>query len=131
MVLEQDHRRLNRVVEAKTAEDAEIHDFHANERLEAWFVVTGLPAIPSEKVGKEWQDQATSDVQKMIVILMGREMDIIVVKNATTRQKDAEITYNVKVANVNDSKAIGREGQEARPTEAPQRQGPRYPRDQH
>ena len=108
MVLEQDHRRLNRVVEAKTAEDAEIHDFHANERLEAWFVVTGLPAIPSEKVGKEWQDQATSDVQKMIVILMGREMDIIVVKNATTRQKDAEITYNVKMADVNDSKAIRR-----------------------
>ena len=30
MVLEQDHRRLNRVVEDKTASDEELHDFQEN-----------------------------------------------------------------------------------------------------
>ena len=53
---------------------------------------------------------------------MGREMEIIVVKNATTRQKDAETTYNVKMANLNDSKDLRRKfgsfylgGQDKRP----------------
>ena len=122
MVLEQDHRRLNRVVEDKTASDEELHDFHENERLEIWFVISGLPAIPSEIVGKEWQDRAVREVQAILVTLMGREMEIIVVKNATTRQKDAETTYNVKMANLNDSKDLRRKfgsfylgGQDKRP----------------
>ena len=54
--LEQDHRRLNRVVEGKTAADAELADFHANVRMEDFFVVSGLPLISDDLVGKAWQD---------------------------------------------------------------------------
>ena len=37
---------------------------------------------------------------------MGREMPILFVKNATTRQKDAEITYSVQMSDVSSSAAI-------------------------
>ena len=47
MVLEQDHRRLNGVVEGKTAADAELDDFHANERFLDSFVIHGLAPISS------------------------------------------------------------------------------------
>ena len=84
MVLEQDHRRLNRVVENKAAVDAELADFHANERFEDSFVIHGLSAIP-DLVGKAWQDQALRDVQAVLQILFQREFSIIVVQNATSR----------------------------------------------
>jgi hypothetical protein len=42
VVLEQDHRRLNRFVENKAAIDAELADYRENERLEDSFVITGL-----------------------------------------------------------------------------------------
>ena len=105
MALEQDHRRLNRVVESKTAADAELDDFHANERFEDSFVIIGLPFIP-DLVGKAWQEKAVQDVQGVLSLLMGREYKIVFVKNATSRAKDAEITYNVKLADVNDSRQI-------------------------
>ena len=106
MVLEQDHRRLNRVVENKTAVDAELADFQKNERFEDSFLISGLARIPKELVGKPWQDQALRDVQAVLLILMGREYPIIVVQNATSRVPDAEVKYNVKMAVVADSKAI-------------------------
>ena len=106
MVLEQDHRRLSRVVDQKTAVDAEIADFHENERMENFFMIAGLGAIDSEIVGKEWQELALRSVQAVILILMGREMKIVVVHNATKRHKDAEVTYSVKMSDVRDSKAI-------------------------
>ena len=52
MVLEQDHRRLNKVVEIKTAIDAELADFHENERMENWFVIEGFPRISDDLIGK-------------------------------------------------------------------------------
>jgi hypothetical protein len=106
MVLEQDHRRLNRVVEKKSAIDAELADFRENERLEDSFVISGLPALPSTLTGKEWQTQATNSVKKILTPLMGRDMEVVVVHNVTSRQKDAEVTYNVKMASVDDSRAI-------------------------
>ena len=105
MALEQDHRRLNRVVESKTAADAELDDFHANERFEDSFVICGLAFIP-DLVGKAWQERAVQDVQGVLKELMGREYKIIFVKNATSRAKDAEITYNVKLADVKESRQI-------------------------
>ena len=57
-------------------------------------------------VGKPWQDRALRDVQAVLVILMGKEFDIIVVQNATSRGKDAEVTYNVKLREVSDSRKI-------------------------
>ena len=55
MAIEQDHRRLSRVVENKIAIDAEAADFRENERFEDYFVVSGLPRIDSDLIGKAWQ----------------------------------------------------------------------------
>ena len=84
MALEQDHRRLNHVVESKTAADAELADFRANQGLEDWFVVIGLAPISSDLFGKAWQDKAVKDVQGVLVALMGREYKIVFVRNATS-----------------------------------------------
>ena len=108
MVLEQDHRRLNRVVDDKIAVDAELSDFRENERMEDSFVISGLTLIPDELVGKEWQKRAIADVQTVLKQLMGRELPILFVSNATKRYKDAEVTYNVKMVEMSDSKAIRR-----------------------
>ena len=122
MVLEQDHRRLNSVVENKTAVDAELADFHENERMENWFVIEGLSAISGDLVGKAWQDQALKDVQAVLLILMGREFQIVFVKNSTSRARDAPVTYSVQLAEVSESRAIRKKfgsfylgGQDKRP----------------
>ena len=106
MAIEQDHRRLNRVVERKTATDAELDDFHANERTEDFFVVSGLPLLSDDLVGKPWQDQAVKDVSFFIKTLMGKALKINFVKNSTKRHEGAEVTYSVQMSNVADSKAI-------------------------
>lgn len=108
MVLEQDHRRLNRVVESKTAFDAEAADFHTNERSEDFFVVSGLPRISGDLVGKARQDEAVKAVSEVILKLMGKAMPIVFVKNSTARYKNAEVTYSVQMATVSDSSAIRR-----------------------
>ena len=122
MVLEQDHRRLNRVVENKIAIDAELADFHQNERSEDSFMITGLPLIPDEIVGKEWQKRAVSDVRAVLKELMGREMPIHFVQNATKRHQGAEVTYSVRMVELSDSKALRKKfgsfylgGKDARP----------------
>ena len=106
MVLEQDHRRLNRVFEDKTAHDAEMADFHSNERSEDFFVISGLPRISDDLVGKAWQDEAVREVSGVIVKLMGRAMPIVYIKNSTPRYPKAEVTYSVQMTSVSDSRAI-------------------------
>ena len=106
MALEQDHRRLNMVVEKKTAADAEFDDFQKNERFEDSFLISGLSRISSDLVGKAWQDQAVRDVQGVLTILMGRECNIIFVQNATSRVPNSEVKYNVKMSTVAESSAI-------------------------
>lgn len=106
--LEQDHRRLNSVVEFKFAADAELADSRENEGFEDCFVIAGLERIPAELVGKPWQDRAVSDVQGALKLLMGREFQIIVVHNSTRRVPGAEVTYTVKLASIDDSKSIRR-----------------------
>ena len=108
MVLEQDHRRLNRAFESKSAVDAEMSDFRTNERNEDSFVIFGLSKIPDEIVGKPWQDQAVRDVQAVLTILMGREFQIVFIKNSTSRatHPPPEITYTVKMSSVSDSSKI-------------------------
>ena len=105
MALEQDHRRLNKVVEQKTASDAELDDFHANERTQDFFVVSGLPLIV-DLVGKAWQDQAVKDVAFFIKTLLGRSLKIVFVKNSTKRHEGAEVTYSVQMSSVAESKSI-------------------------
>ena len=68
VALEQDHRRLHRVVDHKIAVDAELADFTKNERFEDCFVLEGTARIPDEVVGKPWQDQALRDVQEVIKV---------------------------------------------------------------
>ena len=58
VVLEQDHRRLNKVVEDKVAIDSELADWRENERNEDCFMIHGLPRISNDLTGKDWQDQA-------------------------------------------------------------------------
>ena len=106
MALEQDHKRLNLVVEKKIAVDAEAADFRENASYLDSFVIAGLPLIPPDLVGKEWQDRAVSDVQEVIRKLMGRPMPIIFVSNSTARHKDAEVKYTVKMKEISDSHAI-------------------------
>ena len=106
MALEQDHRRLNKVVEKKTAADAEIADFHQNERFEDSFLIAGLAPISSDLFGKAWQDQAVKNVQAVLLILMGREYNIIFAQNSTSRVPRSEVKYTVKMKEIADSKAI-------------------------
>ena len=69
-------------------------------------MLEGTTRIPNEVTGKAWQDQAVRDAQNVIKLLMGKEMGIQFVQNATTRQPDAIVTYNVKMQSVTDSKTI-------------------------
>ena len=106
VALEQDHRRLNRVVERKTAVDAELADFHKNEGFEDSFVIFGLDRIPPEVVGKPWQERAVKDVQAVLKTLMGREFNLVVVQNATSRVPNAEVKYNVKMVEVAECRFV-------------------------
>jgi hypothetical protein len=107
-VLEQDHRRLNKVVDSRIAIDAELADYRANERLEDYIVISGLRKLPQDLNGKDWQARALHDVQEVIKAIMGSTREVIVVQNATPRFKDADVTYNVRLASVNDARTIRR-----------------------
>ena len=98
MALEQDHRRLVKDHELKVAIDAELHDWRMNERLEDFFVIKGLPALLSTGLStKDWQVRAIRDVQKVMTIVMGKEMPIVYVQNGTVKGRDAVTTYHVQV----------------------------------
>ena len=71
-------------------------------------MVAGLPKISGDLVGKAWQDEAVKDVSEFIVLLMGRALPIVFVKNSTARRQDAEVTYSVQMASVENSRAIRR-----------------------
>ena len=62
MAIEQDHRRLNRAFELKTAIDSEREDFQENVRNEIFFMITGLAPIQGLR-GKDWMTKAIADVQ--------------------------------------------------------------------
>lgn len=106
MAIEQDHRRLNKTVEKKTAIDAEAADFQENIRSEVWFVIRGLARQPEGLDPKEWQVRALHDVRGVLTVLLGEERPIVVVVNKTSRQKDAETRYHVLMSSVKDSKEI-------------------------
>ena len=106
LVIEKEQQRLNKVIENKIAIDSELADFRENERTEDCFMIEGLPLIPSEIVGKEWQLLAIKHVKEVITPLMGRDVDIIVVQNATARYQGAPVKYSVKLSSVADSRAI-------------------------
>ena len=107
MVLEQDHRRLTKDHELKSAADAELHDWRMNERWEDFFVIKGLPLLPSTGLStKEWQERAIRDVQGVMVIVMGKEVPIVFVQNVTNKLRDTEASYNVQIADASVASAI-------------------------
>ena len=94
--------------EPRTAIEAELADFHANEKFEDSFVISCLSAISSDLVGKAWQDQAVKNVQAVLLILMGREYNIIFAQNSTSRVPRSEVKYTVKVSVVPESRSISK-----------------------
>ena len=105
MVLEQDHRRLNKVVEEKYAEDAELADFQENIRYEDHFVILGLPHIPKCDT-RVWQEKAKRSVGQFVHRLIGRKVKIVFVKNITGKSKDALARFQVQVESVAVSREI-------------------------
>ena len=106
MALEQDHRRLNSVVESKTAEDAELAEMHENILHEDCFMIAGLKRLPKLSP-KEWQERAKADVYKVLkIILPDREFKIIFIKNASGQNLEYPARYQVKMDSVAASKEI-------------------------
>ena len=105
MAIEQDHRRLCKDVEWKTAVYAERDDFQENVRNEVYFMITGLSRI-SDLRGKEWMERAIRDVSGVIDILLGKSYPVIVVHNATGRNRDAEVRYSVRMEYASQSQEI-------------------------
>ena len=105
MALEQDHRRLNKNVEFSAAVAAEREDFQENVRNEVFFMISGLTAIQGLR-GKEWMTRAIADVQAVIRVVLGKELPIVVVHNATGRPSGSEVRYSVKMETAAASQEI-------------------------
>ena len=103
VVLEHDQRHLRRELEMKSAIDSELADFEENARNECYFVISGLPPVPSEFVGREWQNHAKDQVQAKIRLILGRESKIVVVSGL---RRDDKPIYLVKLESADDSKRI-------------------------
>ena len=105
MALEQDHQRLNRAFELSAAITAEREDFQENVRNEVFFMIAGLPQIKDLR-GKEWMDKAIADVQGIIRVLLGKDLNILVVHNASGRAPGSEVRYSVRMEYAADSQEI-------------------------
>ena len=106
VALEQDHRRLNSVVENKTAEDAELAEMHENILYEDHFMIAGLRRLPKLSP-KEWQERAQADVQQVLkLVFPDRDFKIVFVKNASGPNKDKPARYQVRMESVAISKEI-------------------------
>ena len=100
------HATLRKEVSHKLATDAEVDDFHQNEKYEDSFFISGCPRIPGEIVGKAWQDQAVKDVKAVLYTLMGRDYTLVFVQNATSRVPNSEVKYNVQMADVKECRSL-------------------------
>ena len=106
MALEQDHRRLNSVVESKTAEDAELAEMHENILFEDHFMIAGLKRLPKLSP-KEWQERAKADVYRVLkIVLPNKKFNIVFIKNASGLNKDKPARYQVRMDSVSASKEI-------------------------
>jgi hypothetical protein len=124
MATEQDLRRLSSELELKTAHDAELACYRANERNEDSLIFSGLPKIRSGLSGSEWQAKAKDSVFAVLKKLTPEKFSIIVVHNVTSRASDAIVTYSVRLSSVEASRSIRssfsgffKGGTDSRPTE--------------
>jgi len=97
VAVEQNQRLMVKTLEMKTAVDAELACFQENVRNEVYFVISGLPRLPSGLLGRDWQDRAKADVRSVIKTLLGKELPIVVVQNISGRGAEAEVRYHVKM----------------------------------
>ena len=108
MVLEQDHRRLNKVVEEKVAVDSEQKDFELNERNEDVVMLEVRDQLPSNLTSKEWQDRSRELASRYFKELMGPSFNFMIdhVRNATGRRKDAPTRLQVKLTSAEAAREI-------------------------
>ena len=99
------HLTAYRSVELKAANDAEVQDYHENVSNEAFIMITGCDRIIGLTT-KEWQDRARKDIGKVLKELMGRDIPIEYVSNATGPRPDAPVRYNAKLSSVAVSKEV-------------------------
>ena len=103
VVLEQGQQHLRQELQMKTAIDSELADFEENVRNECYFVIAGLPPVPSHLVGRDWQNHAKGLVQAKIKLVLGRESKIVVVSGL---RRDDNPIYLVKLESTDDSKRL-------------------------
>jgi hypothetical protein len=106
VILEQDHRRLDKDFEFKSAVDAEYREFLENQRHEDHLLVSGLEPAPADLQGKQGQDFVKDQLDRVFVRIIGRSCPIIYVQNNTSRVRGSETLYQVRLEKVEDSKAI-------------------------
>jgi len=105
MAVEQGQRCLTTDYELKCAVDSELACFRANERSEDCFLISGLGRIPASLNGKEWQERAKADVRRIISGLIDRPVNIVVVRNVSSRSGSTSV-YSVQLDSVLDSRLI-------------------------
>ena len=121
MALEQDHHRLNSLMELKTAE---AQDLAANDRMLDSIVISGLKPIQGRLGGKEWQERAQEDVRKVLKSITGKDYVLRVVRNSTGMAPNSPVTYAVAFTNTTDPAKVRTEfgtffalGKDSRPPE--------------
>ena len=69
-------------------------------RYEDYFIIEGVPLIPDDVIRKAWQDLAMKHVQEFLRLLMGKELETVVVCNASQPYREAPIAYYVRMSTV-------------------------------
>jgi len=105
MAVEQGHKALASDFDMKCAVDSELACFRANERSEDSFLITGLPRLPSSLSGRDWQERAKLDVRKALSELIDRPVNIVVVRNVSSRTGSTS-SYSVQLDSIPDSRVI-------------------------
>jgi len=106
VVLEQDHRRLNKEFESKAAIDSEMDDFQINKGFEDFFIIEGVPRLGDDLSGKAWQEEAKSFVSKVISDLTGSAHPVHFVQNITGKSQKAIPRWQVKMFSAEASREI-------------------------
>jgi hypothetical protein len=105
MAIEQGHKCLASDFDLKCAIDSELACFRANERSEDSFLISGLGRLPASLTGREWQERAKTDIQRVLSELIDRPVTIVVVRNVSSRTGSTS-SYSVQLDSVPDSRLI-------------------------
>jgi hypothetical protein len=106
MALEQDVKSLKSDYNLKYSIDSEYKEYLENQKHEEFFMISGLPRAPSDLLGKAWQDFVKDQIAQLSERLIGRKPPVVFVQNNTSRAKDAETLYQVKLERREDSMEI-------------------------